>query len=238
MTKACNRPMAFIFIFFTIFLHFGVAFGWHDETHLAVARAAGYGKWYNCAGADITKIKAGEVEKHNHYFNNNAGIEVTPRLVQDQAGRYNDPADTEGHLYGAIIASLREYMESEQTGKYSEYHVAFCAHYLGDLSQPFHNTPYDLFSLVHHVINDGIVEQEVLENLNKIKENMYVITLNSEDFEKSLSVEISRIADLARQLGYKLRKEDRDMTREEAYSELGHSASLLRAILRHLGKIN
>ncbi len=64
---------------------------------------------------------------------------------------------------------------------------------------------------------------------------MYPIILSHENFEKDLAKEIARVANEARQLGYKLRKENRDMTKEEAYKQLGHSASLLRAILEHLG---
>ena len=80
---------------------------WHDETHLAIAKAAGYEKWYNAAGADITKIKAGDVEKKNHYVNNPPKTIVTAEMVLNQADRYNKPRDSKGHLYGAIIASIR-----------------------------------------------------------------------------------------------------------------------------------
>ncbi len=66
---------------------------------------------------------------------------------------------------------------------------------------------------------------------------MYPITLHSEYLEKDLSIHIARIANLSRQLGYKLKRENRDMTRDEAYRQLGHSASLLRAILIYLGKV-
>jgi len=38
-----------------IVTNLSIAFGWHDETHLAVAKAAGYSKWYNAVGADMTK---------------------------------------------------------------------------------------------------------------------------------------------------------------------------------------
>lgn len=49
-----------------IVTNLSIAFGWHDETHLAVAKAAGYSKWYNAVGADITKTKAGSIEFYNH----------------------------------------------------------------------------------------------------------------------------------------------------------------------------
>jgi hypothetical protein len=86
---------------------------WHDETHLAIAKAAGYEKWYNAACPDIAKIKAGDKEGYNHYSNNPPDVVVTPKMIQDQVNRYNDPADENGHLYGAIVASLRDYKSAK-----------------------------------------------------------------------------------------------------------------------------
>ncbi len=226
-----------VIIFLLALSYASTVFGWHDETHLAVAKAAGYYKWYNAAGADIAKIKAGPIEKNNHYFNNNRKVHVTPALVLKQARRYNDLNDSEGHLYGAIIASLRAYVETNEKGNYAEYHLAFCAHYIGDLSQPLHNIPYDSFNKVHHTANDGIIEKEVLAKIRKIEANMYPIKLRPAYFEKDLAQEIARIANRARKLGYKLKKEDRDLTKEEAYRQLGQSASLLKAVLKYVDSI-
>ncbi len=237
MNSLCIKSIFFIFISFII-ANPSTALGWHDETHLAVAKAAGYNKWYNAVGADIAKIKAGSTEPYNHYFDNDNNVEVTPEIVLSQVNKYNNREDKEGHLYGAIIASLREYKKTVEAGKYPEYHIAFCAHYAGDLSQPLHNTPYDDFNKTHHVINDGLVENEVLKNVARIEKNMYPINLNPKHFEEDLSREIARIANLSRKLGHKLRTENRDMTKEEAYIQLGHSASLLKAILKCLGKID
>ncbi len=226
----------FFLLLFSFYLN--IASGWYDETHLAIVKAAGYTKWYNAVGADITKIKAGSIESYNHYFNNDNNIEVTPEMVKSQINKYNNPSDKEGHLYGAIIASLREYESTKQAGKYAEYHIAFCSHYVGDLSQPLHNIPYDDFNKAHHDINDGIVENEVFKNIALIEKNIYTITLRPDHFEGDLSKEIARIANISRKLGHKLKIENRDMTKEEAYIQLGHSASLLRAILKYYGKIN
>lgn len=221
-----------------LFFNLSAASGWHDETHLAVAKAAGYSRWYNAAGPDITKIKADFIERNNHYFDNEKDVLVTARTVLAQISRYNSPTDSEGHLYGAIIASLREYEKTVKAGKYPEYHVAFCAHYIGDLSQPLHNTPYDAFNKKHHSVNDGTVENEVLKNISLLEKNIYPANLRPEHFEEDLAGEIARIANISRTLGHKLRKENRDMTREEAYVQLGHSASLLKAVLKHIGKID
>jgi hypothetical protein len=66
---------------------------------------------------------------------------------------------------------------------------------------------------------------------------MYQIKLRPTHFEEDLAKEISRVANLARQLGYKLKKEDRDLTKEEAYSQLGQSASLLKAVLKYVDSV-
>jgi hypothetical protein len=204
---------------------------WHDETHLSIAKAAGYEKWYNAAGADITKIKSGNVEKKNHYVNNIPGTMVTPEMVMKQADRYNKPLDLKGHLYGAIIASIREYRNTTKTGKYAEYHLAFCAHYGGDLSQPLHNTLYNAYNRKNHVATDGIIEAEVLYNLPLIE--IYPIEIHS---EMDLAEEVARIANLSIKLGYQLEKEGRMLSRQEAYQQVSHSASLLKGILNWLGK--
>jgi hypothetical protein len=146
-----------------------------------------------------------------------------------KVNRYNDPTDENGHLYGAIIASLRDYRSAKAEGKYAEYHMAYCAHYVGDLSMPLHNTLYDEFNRQHHTAMDGIVEDEVLGNLERIK--VYPIEIKSED---DLVREIVRIANLSMKLGYRLEAEDRMLTKEEAYVQLGHSASLLKAILEYV----
>jgi hypothetical protein len=233
--KSYIKSIIFI-LFFLIFSSSNLVFGWFDETHLAVAKVAGYNKWYNAVGPDITKIKAGDIEKFNHFFDNFNNIEVTPEMVLQQAKSYNSPGDLEGHLYGAIIASLREYQGTIKKGKYAEYHLAFATHYMTDLSAPLHNIPYDDFNKKHHDLNDGIVEDEVLGNILEIKANMKAINLNADNFENDLAKEIAKIANRARKLGYQLKKEDRVMTKKEAYKQLGQSASLLKAVLIFLKK--
>jgi hypothetical protein len=213
------------------------AHGWYEKTHLAVAQITGYVRWYNAAGADIAKLKAGRIEYNNHYFSNPDNSEITAELVLSQVKQYNDPADSDGHLYGAIIGALRGYEHSAREFKYAEHHIAYCVHYVGDLSQPLHNVVNDEFNLTHHDKNDGTVDGDVLDNLSEIRKYMHPVSLRPENFEQDLAGEIARIANFARYLALRLKKENRDMTREEAYRQLGHSASLLHAILQHVGKL-
>jgi hypothetical protein len=233
-----NRFQILLMILVLLFpgLTSGTSRAWYDQTHLAVARAAGYPHWYNAAAADIAKIKAGPIEDKNHFFNNDPDAEVTAKTVLDQAGRYNDPKDNEGHLYGAIISSLREFGQARSAGQYAEYHMAYAAHYIGDLSQPLHNIPHDNFNKKHHARNDGIVDDRVLSHIGEIQKNMHEITLRPDHFEADLAEEIAKIANRSHQLGLKLRAENRDMTDSEAYAQLGLSAALLKAVLKALGE--
>ncbi len=50
---------------------------WFDETHVAIAKAAGYSKWFNAVGPDMIKEKLGNRERHNHFVNNPRGTVVT-----------------------------------------------------------------------------------------------------------------------------------------------------------------
>jgi len=211
----------------------GNSYPWHDETHIAIAKAAGYRKWFNAVGADMAKLKAGDVEKFNHFADNPRGTVVTPEMVFEQVKKYNRPDDPKGHLYGAIIASIRDYLRYRQEGKYGEYHLAFCAHYVGDLSQPLHNTLYDSYNRKYHKTTDGIINDEVLDNIDRIK--IYPIKIES---EKDLAKEIARIANLSMKKGYQIEDENRLLTKEEAYEQISQSASLFRAILMYVGKIN
>jgi len=232
MNKTKYPIITLLLIFFVISFA-GNSYPWHDETHIAIARATGYKKWYNATGADMAKLKAGTVEKQNHYVNNPRGKTVTSEMVLQQAKKYNKTNDLMGHLYGAIMASVRDYLKAKNTGKYGEYHLAFCAHYVGDLSQPLHNTLYNSYNRKNHKTIDGIINDEVLDNIDKIK--IYPIKI---EFENDLANEIARIASLSLKKGYQIQDEKRLLTKEEAYEQISHSASLFRAILRYVEKID
>jgi hypothetical protein len=208
-----------------------LADAWFDETHVAVAKAAGYAKWFNACGPDMIKLKMGDLERHNHYANNPRGRVVTPEMVMAQVERY-DQIDEQGHLYGAVIASLRNFITDKKKGKYAEYHLAFCAHYVADLSQPLHNMEYNSFNKMYDKAVDGTVNDEVLENPERIK--IYAIKITSDE---DLAREIARVANLSMALGYRLEDENRLLTKEEAYQQLGHSASLFKAVLEYAKRL-
>jgi len=231
-TKSCVTATAWLMTLL-VFLYPAPGFGWHNKTHLSIAKAAGYKDWFNATGADMAKVKAicngANIEEPNHYSSNPRRKIINAEIVLSQAERYNNPRDKNGHLYGAIIASLRKYQKVSGAGKYGEYHLSFCAHYVGDLSMPFHNTEYEGFAMINHAKVDATVEDEVLDNIDKII--IYPITITT---EKKLASEIARIANISAKLGYKLVEEKRLLTKKEAYEQLSHSASLFKAILNYV----
>jgi len=225
-----------LIIFLAVFFLTGFSansYSWNDETHVAITKVTGYKKWYNATGADMAKLKAGKIEELNHYVNNSRETIVTPELVLQQIRYYNQTNDIMGHLYGAILASVRDYLKEKHEGKYGEYHLAFCAHYVGDLSQPLHNTWYNSYNRKHHRTIDGIINDEVLDHIDKIK--IYPIKIES---EKDLADEIARIANLSIRKGEQIQDEKRLLTKQEAYDQISHSASLFKAILEYVKKID
>jgi hypothetical protein len=227
-----NTILISMFLFFLIGA--GLAFGWHDKTHLAISQAAGYESWYNSAGPDITKVKAGETEATNHWFNNTAGVTVTDKMVLNQAMNYNNPNDREGHLYGAIIATLRSYIAAKGDEKPAGYPMAFCAHYIGDLSMPFHNSPYNDYNALHHKENDSTIESVVMNDVGFIQSRIYDIDIKCEE---DVAREIAKIANTSRTLAAKLEKEGKNMTSEQTYDQIIQSASLLKAVLKYAAVI-
>lgn len=232
MSKTKNLIITLLSICFVIGFT-GNSYPWNDETHVAIAKVTGYAKWFNATGADMAKLKAGKKESLNHYVNNPRGTVVTPEVVFQQIEKYNNPTDITGHLYGAIIASIRDYLKEKQKGKYGEYHLAFCAHYVGDLSQPLHNTIYNSYNRKYHQTTDGIINAEVLDNLDRIK--VYPIKIESEN---DLAKEIARIANLSLKKGYQIQDEKRLLTKDEAFEQISHSASLFKAILGYVDQVD
>jgi hypothetical protein len=219
------------------------AVAWHDATHMAVARAAGLDDFYYLSiGADMAKEKAGDRERHNHWCNNPEGTVVTAKTILDQVTAY-DTIDREGHLYGAILASLNRFRALRGSGKYANYPLGYAIHYLGDLSMPFHNTVHVGGEM--HAANDGVVEGSDTEGIDRriarisseIRKRMEAVSLprvkeaGAEKFNQALAAEIALIANRSMRLGYEmLAKGEETMTEDQAYAQLARSAALLQAV--------
>jgi hypothetical protein len=164
---------------------------------------------------------------------NTRGTVVTPEMVLAQVERYNQKNPV-GHLYGAIVASVKDYIEAKKRAVTPSTISAYCAHYIGDLSQPLHSILYSDYNKKKHTKTDGVINDGILDNLEAIK--VYPIEIKTEE---DLSKEIARIANISMTLGYKLESEGRLLSREEAYQQIGNSGSLMKAVLGYVhSKVN
>ena len=228
------KRVSFGFVVIFLFVScFSSAMAWHDRTHIAVGVAAQFDQAYNLAGPDVGKLKADTVEEYNHWVDNSEATTITKALIKGQIQKYNLGTEREkrGHLYGAIVAAVRAYQDESGAGRFATYHLAYAGHYIGDLSMPLHNIDNRLLdTLPNHYENDHIVEDEITSNMDKVK--LLPITIKNED---DLIQNIALIATKSKDLGYKLLKEERNMTKEEAYQQISQSASLFKAVLEYVG---
>ena len=233
------------------------AVAWHDATHMAVAKAAGIDNYaYLAVGADMAKEKAGDLEGLNHYYNTPKGVVITPAMVLNQFKKYNkprdynNPEDEKGHLYGAIIASINDYIITGAGDKYARYPLGYAMHYIGDLSMPFHNIAFDKFNGANHSANDGIVENtgpadeatdvKVARLAGEIQKRMYELpplelSRDISKFYIELAFNIAEIANKSAEIGYSMRDANPQITRmkeDEVYKRLAYSARLLKAVYK------
>jgi hypothetical protein len=209
------------------------AFGWGDYTHMAIGKAAGISTEYTIVGPDIIKLKF-KNEGKNHFYDAERDKPITRQDVVRQTYQYDKGTASRGCLLGAIVESYRAYRKAiEQNSRITHYFQGIMAHYIGDLSMPLHLMEYDDFNKEHHYSNDELIENEVMANMKKLASGMKNMTIKDED---GLINEIIRLAEESKKLGYRLKDENRDMTREEAYRQAAMSASLIKAITGGGGK--
>lgn len=208
---------------------YGKAGIWYDEVHRAVQKAAGYLKWYDTAGVGMAKIKAGKSEQSDHNSSVADGGPATPVLVISRVARHDSAEDSGRSLCGAIIAALRKYRDPVTAGKHPQYNLAFANNCLTDLLQSPGNMPFGNFNGVHHAANCVVAEAAVLSNINLLTCHMCPISLDMERLVDSLAKEIARLANLSLGLVLTLKRESRKLIRQAVHTQLGLSASLVRA---------
>ena len=204
---------------------------WHDATHIAIMQASNtsYSPCLAIAPDVLTRKLPSEAQ--NHYTAVH-GTEVNAQNVFEQIKYYDMANDSTGHLYGAIVAAYRQVVISMLSGNRPDYDYSFVAHYVGDLSQPLHNSPYDSFNKKNHNRIDGIADD--VRNLSiLISAKMESLHIGSDD---ELVSTIVNLANDARDADKKLRRTC-DMSLDTALTLMGKSSSMLRAIECYLNDI-
>lgn len=151
--------------------------------------------------------------------------------------------DSAGVLYWKIM-DIYQQMKGK-TGWDYDYYLFNIAHYVGDLSQPLHNYPYDnepasdgkvygelgTWAKEKHREFDDILEADFpLDTKTEKTFDSWIVvpTIKSLD---DLKREISKVANASIALANRCYKENRIITKDEALRQMAKSVSLLKAII-------
>ena len=152
-------------------------------------------------------------------------------------GRDDSP---DGWILGGIINATRKAKAWTEQGKFDDYNYAILGHYCGDLSMPLHMSVYDDFNRKHHLnIDQTLNHSEVkwdVDGVPLITKEMTVddsVRFNNED---EIIDHMLMIANESFELAQKLRKENRELTHDEAIQRVNRSATFFRALMRYCGK--
>lgn len=203
---------------------------WYDATHIAVMQASN-APYSSCLAIapDVLSIKL-QSEAANHYSSKNK-TQITANDVLEEAGLY-DQIDINGHLYGATIVSATHVYNRLVKNLRPDYYYSFLAHYVGDLSQPLHNSPYDAFNRIYHNRIDGLVND--LPDLTK----RIIVHMDKQNITNNTDIvnAVVTLANDARAADRKLRQQG--LLHEDVLKLLGKSASVLYAINIYFGIVN
>lgn len=218
---------------------------WTDQTHMAIERAAGLMSYQNAPSPDVSKTvsainKLKKNDGQGHFFD--ASKPPTRKDVEEQLemigqGRDDSP---DGWILGGIINATRKAKAWTEQGKFDDYNYAILGHYCGDLSMPLHMSVYDDFNRKHHLnIDQTLNHSEVkwdVDGVPLITKEMTVddsLRFNNED---EIIDHMLMIANESFELAQKLRKENRELTHDEAIQRVNRSATFFRALMRYCGK--
>lgn len=238
----CQKILAIFSIVFAIPMS---AYAWTDQTHMAIARAAGLKGFHNACAADVSHTIAYVMKLHvsesaAHYFDASeppSRTDVEKQLTLIGKSKKKSP---NGYLLGAIIHMTREAKKATAAGKFDDYHYAILAHYVGDLAQPLHVSVYDSFSRKNHKKTDMILDDKnavwdidgaiTLSRKLKVDDTIHFTT------EDDIIEHMLLIANESYELGNNLRRENRLMTKDEAMQRASSAAGFLRALIKYCGK--
>ncbi len=224
------------------------ALAWTDQAHMAMGMAAGFRRFQNCAGIDISNTVAAinglpQTDEQAHFFNAPADYEITADDAYDQLqyiGKSREDCP-DGYLLGAILHTVRLCKEKTESGAFDDEYYAVLLHYITDLSQPLHMTVYDDFNRSCHfacddILSDAKAKYPVFASVKLAKKLKVNDKLRFETEEELLEAVIE-LAGQSQELANNMRREQRNITRKEALLQVSRAATLGKAAMRYCGKI-
>lgn len=250
--KELTALKCFVRCLIAIILFLGImpsthALAWTDQAHMAMGYAAGFSRFHNCAAVDVSHTVAAinglsQSDEQAHFFNAPADYVLTAEDAYTQlqfVGRSREECP-DGYLLGAILQATRLCRERTASGAYDDEYYAVLLHYVADLSQPLHMSPYDDFNRSFHFSGDDILSDNGAEYpvfaAVALADELTVDDELSFAGEEELLEAVILLASQSQELGRTMRAEQRNITREEALLQLSRSATLGRAIMKYCGK--
>ena len=218
---------------------------WTDQTHMAIERAAGLSSYQNACAPDVSKTVSAinRLKKNDgqaHFFDASkppTREDVTAQLEMIGMSRDDCP---DGYILGAIINATRKAKAWTEMGKFDDYNYAILGHYCGGLSMPLHMSVYDDFNRKHHLnIDQTLTRKDVkwdVDAVPLITKEMTVddsVRFHNED---EIIDYMLQIANASYDLAQTIRKENREITHDEAIQRVNRSATFFRALMRYCGK--
>lgn len=246
-------------IFFVVGLSSSVL-AWSSKTHMFIAQEAGMADPVSACFPDFSRNEEYNLLVPYHWHDAAPNTIVTPKYIdrfQVSEETYTKPdfprslpmkirvPDPRGVLYWEIV-ELYKNLKASTTQWEHAYYLSNIAHYVGDLSQPLHNFPYDSspagdgkvypelgkWNEEHHTEFDNALDSILPLGAKKRKyfrKMMIPITINTID---DLKAEISKVANSAISLADKCYSQKRIISEDEALKQVAMSVSLLKAIMK------
>ena len=258
MTDTRIRVFVLCITILIIHLSSPCAFSWSSLTHTFIAEKAGVPNPQYSNFPDLSRNENYSLLLPYHWHDAAPNTIVTSDYIdqyQITVGEYvradaceSKPIkirvpDHAGVLYWKIV-ELYQQMKGK-TGWEYDYYLFNVAHYVGDLSQPLHNFPYDndpasdgkIYSEIgawskekHRAFDDVLESSFPLDQKTEKIFNTWIAVPSIKSLE-DLKREISKVANHSIALANRCYSEKRIITKEEALRQIAKSVSLLKAIM-------
>lgn len=231
---------------------------WSSITHILIAQEAGIADPETACFPDLSRNEEYALLVPYHWHDAAPNTIVTPEYIDRykiSEGTYqklgspgSQPIkirvpDSSGVLYWEIV-QLYKKLKGSRGWEY-DYYLGNIAHYVGDLSQPLHNFPYDSsptgdgkvyteigkWSKEHHAEFDDALDSVLPLSTEKKRAFEKMVTPIQIKSIDDLKREISKIANSSIGLANKCYAQKRIITEDEALKQVAMSVSLLKAII-------